>query len=420
MESAPNAARAFSPLDEELQLLPGRLSPSLHESLVRLSSWLPFESAGQMLAELMHLPAIPESLARRYSEAAGAAYVQVQTDAVAQLERQTPPVREAPERLVLEADGAMVPLVGGQWAEAKTLILATVGEPLMVKGETQRPLRELSSFSRLCDSQQFERLSLVETQRRGLERAQQVAAIADGAEWIQGLIDYHCPQAVRILDFPHAAEYLTALGTSVYGEQTEVLQQWLVDPCHRLKHEGGQALLPDLHAWSESQPRPDSRAEALAYLDKRVPHMAYPDFRAQGWPIGSGAVESANKLVVEARLKGAGMHWARAHVDPMLALRNVVCSERWTEAWAQIVTELRAQQQRKRQARHLPPAPTPRPLPPKLILAEAAPSENPPAAEPTPTADQPAKPHRPAPDHPWRKSFLPGGRSRSATNLPKS
>jgi hypothetical protein len=234
------------------------------------------------------------------------------------------------------------------------------------------------------------------------------------------LIDYHCPKAVRILDFPHAAEYLTALGTSVYGEQTEALQQWLVDPCHRLKHEGGQALLPDLHAWSERQPQPDSRAEALAYLDKRVAHMAYPDFRAQGWPIGSGAVESANKLVVEARLKGAGMHWARAHVDPMLALRNVVCNDRWDEAWQQIVAELRAQRQRQRQARHQPPLPAPRPLPPKLGVINAAPPETDTALMPTPATAQPTKPYRPAPNHPWRKSFLPGGRSRSSTNLPKS
>jgi hypothetical protein len=53
--------------------------------------------------------------------------------------------------------------------------------------------------------------------------------------------------------------------------------------------------------------------------------MQYPTFQTQGWPIGSGSVESVNKLVVEARLKGAGMHWSRPQVNPMLALRNIVC-----------------------------------------------------------------------------------------------
>ncbi|MBI3361167.1 MAG: ISKra4 family transposase, partial [Chloroflexi bacterium] len=252
------------------------------------------------------MPELAESLARRYTEAAGAAYVQIQTEAVEPIEQ--PPVSLAPERLVLEADGAMVPLVGGQWTEAKTLIVAAMGNPVTVAGEEQCPLREISSFSRVCDNQQFERLSLVETQRRGLESAQRVAALADGAEWIQGLIDYHRPDAVRILDFAHAAEYLTALGASVHGEHTPALKQWLVEPCHRLKHEGGQALLPELHRWSESQPQPERRAEALAYLDKRLAQMAYPHFRAQGWPIGSGAVESACRQR-QCRFKRPGQFW---------------------------------------------------------------------------------------------------------------
>ncbi|MBI3732275.1 MAG: ISKra4 family transposase [Chloroflexi bacterium] len=379
----------------------GRLSPSLHEQLVRLSSWLPFAPAAQLLADFMHVPELAESLARRYTEAAGAAYVQIQTEAVEPIEQ--PPVSLAPERLVLEADGAMVPLVGGQWTEAKTLIVAAMGNPVTVAGEEQCPLREISSFSRVCDNQQFERLSLVETQRRGLESAQRVAALADGAEWIQGLIDYHRPDAVRILDFAHAAEYLTALGASVHGEHTPALKQWLVEPCHRLKHEGGQALLPELHRWSESQPQPERRAEALAYLDKRLAQMAYPHFRAQGWPIGSGAVESANKLVVEARLKGAGMHWERTHVNPMLALRNVVCSDRWDEAWAQIVPQLRRP---ARQRRAQPPsaADVPEATSAARLAMPASTHEPVPVATP-PNATNRSAPHahRPAPDHPWRQ-----------------
>ena len=50
--------------------------------------------------------------------------------------------------------------------------------------------------------------------------------------------------------------------------------------------------------------------------------IRYADFQAMGYLIGIGAVESANKLVVKARLKGSGMHWARAHVNPMVALRT--------------------------------------------------------------------------------------------------
>jgi hypothetical protein len=73
--------------------------------------------------------------------------------------------------------------------------------------------------------------------------------------------------------------------------------------------------------------------EKLTYLQKREAHMQYPTYQEAGWPIGSGSVESANKLVVEARLKGAGMRWERQNVNPMLVLRNAVCNRRWDETW---------------------------------------------------------------------------------------
>ncbi len=61
----------------------------------------------------------------------------------------------------------------------------------------------------------------------------------------------------------------------------------------------------------------------------RCVRSSLPPFRAEGWPIGSGMVESANKLVVEDRPKGAGMHWADVNVNPLLALRNAVANNRW-------------------------------------------------------------------------------------------
>ena len=71
------------------------------------------------------------------------------------------------------------------------------------------------------------------------------------------------------------------------------------------------------------------------YLQKREHLMHYPRFQQQGWPIGSGSVESANTCVVQARLKGPGMHWERRNVNPVLALRTGVCNDRWDETMHQ-------------------------------------------------------------------------------------
>jgi hypothetical protein len=76
--------------------------------------------------------------------------------------------------------------------------------------------------------------------------------------------------------------------------------------------------------------------------------MQYPTYQETGWPIGSGMVESANKLVVEARLKGAGMHWQRAHVNPLLVLRNAVCNQRWQETWHASETQRQTAQSQRR------------------------------------------------------------------------
>lgn len=86
-------------------------------------------------------------------------------------------------------------------------------------------------------------LALVEFQRRGVEQAQAVTTVMDGVEWEQGLIDFHCPQAIHILDFPHAAEHLNAIGEFLQGEHTPQSQVWWKEQSHRLKYEGPEDLL---------------------------------------------------------------------------------------------------------------------------------------------------------------------------------
>jgi len=111
---------------------------------------------------------------------------------------------------------------------------------------------------------------------------------------------------------------------------------------HELKHGQPEKVLQTLRDMQAEVSERGSGSEAavetiqksLTYLEKRREHMDYAHFQALGYPIGSGSVESANKLVVEVRMKGAGMHWARPHVDPLVALRNIACSDRWEEGLA--------------------------------------------------------------------------------------
>jgi len=349
------AGKVFFPLDEELELLPGKLTPHAHECLVRFGMRMPFAKAAEELAFTLKVE-VSEPSARRYTEAAGQAYEEYQIAEVERLEKTYPPVKQKPpQKIFFSVDGAMVPLVGGAWGEVKTLVIGDIQKPVLEGGEWVVHSKKRSYFSRMMEASQFRRLALVETHARGIEKADWVAAVTDGAEWEQGFIDFHCaavPYVVKILDFPHAGERVNPIGQAVLGEGSEPAKAWLSERLHHLKHEGPSALLAELAELKTQKPNLEVLEKNYAYLEKREAHMQYPLYQAQGLPIGSGAMESGNKVVVEARLKGAGMHWAIPHVNPMLALRNVFCSERWQEGWAQLSQYLRQKERQRRKALH--------------------------------------------------------------------
>lgn len=427
MPPAPNVGQGFFPLDEELALLPGALTPSLQEAVARLGARMPFGSVVQELAFLKHVTAT-EATIRRHTETAGAAYVVLQTEEVARVERSLPTVPEGAHRQLMSTDGALVPLVHGEWAEVKTVALGEIQPPAIENGEAVVHTAQLSYFSRLAEADTFTRLATVETYRRGTERAETVCAVNDGAEWIQGFIDVQRHDAVRILDFSHAAGYVAQVGQAVLGEGTAEFKAWLATTLHELKHDSPDKVLQtlrdmqhELEGGAASPETLDTVRTAMQYLEKRRAQMDYARFQAAGYPIGSGSVESGNKVVVEVRLKGAGMHWARPHVDPLVALRDVLCSARWDQDWPQIATRLRAdhlktrqQRQRMRWAQRRAVAPvsastTPVALAnaelPRLELIQTI------TAQPNSSSlDKPKQPYRPPANHPWRHS--PIGRAR--------
>jgi hypothetical protein len=360
-------APGVSPLDEALGLGGGRYSPQVLSWLARLGATLPFVQAAALLQELTGIRVSAATL-RRQTEALGATAVALGEAEVARREEEPPPPPPGPERLVLSADGAMVPLVGGEWAEVKLL---TLGEP-----SPRRPTAEtepttsrterLSYFARLTDAETFGRQALGEVHRRGLETAGAVAAVQDGAPWLQGFVDFHRPDALRILDWPHAAQRLTSVAEQLFGVETLRSQRVADRRRGWLWTQGPARVLAVLAAWESVVP---TIAADVAYLRERQAQLAYPAFRAQGWPVGSGATESGHKTVMQARLKRAGMHWARPHVTSLLALRLLDCNGRWHSEGSDLLSahrrrtmRLRCQRQQARRCARPPvsaPAPTP-------------------------------------------------------------
>ena len=95
----------------------GCLTPRLQASLTRLGSEIPFERAVESLADLLRVR-ISESTGGRQTKKWGAAYVGVQEEEVERIEKELPPAPVGPDKMLMSVDGAMVPLVKGEWTEA--------------------------------------------------------------------------------------------------------------------------------------------------------------------------------------------------------------------------------------------------------------------------------------------------------------
>lgn len=395
-------AQVFFPLDEELGLQSGRLTPRQQEHLTHLAVWMPFARAAQMLERLLGVQ-VSEPTVRRGTERAGAQYEARQT-AQSQQTGQSAPAATPCAKQVISTDGAYVPLVKGEWAEVRTVAIGEVKEKTNVQGQGEVHTCQLSYFSRMTDAQTFGDLAEVEMRRRGVSQAKAVCAVTDGADWIQGFIDLHRPDAVRILDFPHAAEHLNLLIEALQQAGVTLPANAFERSLHILKHRGPGLLFLWCDRLPTSLQERETVQKQLNYFRKRTALMQYPEYQQQGWPIGSGMVESANKVVVQARLKGAGMHWEPIHVNPMLALRTAVCNERWNEAWQETIQEQRSQLHVKRQ--HLATTRFQSQISSLLLLLLRL---HPPTPKPTPPPAPPAatlpSSCRPSAHHPWKRGL---------------
>lgn len=334
----------FFPLDRELGLLPGAYTPQVQEAVTRLGSRMSYGEAREELALLWKV-AISKGSVRQVTRRHGQVADSLLQEQVGQLEATAPRPTAQPEQLVMCIDGAMVQVTTGEWREVKTMVLGEF-EPYWDAKQRQVVTRtnQLSYFSRVDTAENFSRSALVEWQRRGGDNAHTVVAVQDGAPWIQGVIDYHCPQAIRVIDFAHAQSYVAVVGRAVYGAETDAFGQWYGRMSRQLGHQPPRRTVGELRLLQRQHPdHPDGEAIELAirYLENRLSMIDYPHFRRQQIPIGSGIVESGHKVVMQKRMKQAGMRWAESSLNPMLALRTALCNQTWNQTWQEIQARVR-------------------------------------------------------------------------------
>lgn len=172
----------------------------------------------------------------------------------------------------------------------------------------------------------------------GLDRAEVWVAITDGAAGLEDFCRENFPRvAAVILDFYHAAEYLAKLAGVLHPTNEVAALDQTKSWSRLLRDEGGHTLIGVLGAWDwpNHAGLKAVRAEVLGYFTNQVHRMDYPTYEANGWSIGSGAVESACKTVVGQRLKGSGMRWSEGGAHAVCHVRALYRSEhsQWTDFW---------------------------------------------------------------------------------------
>ena len=168
----------------------------------------------------------------------------------------------------------MVPLTEGAWAEVRTLAIGDV--PTGSADPEQVHVGDLSYFSRLMDAARFTDLAEVETRRRHLVQAKEVCAVMDGADWLQAFVEIHRPDAIRILDFPHAAEHLSHLLETLSASGRAFPARMLERCLHILKHRGPDTLALMADRLTEAETNQEAVREHVSYLRKRLSLMRYP------------------------------------------------------------------------------------------------------------------------------------------------
>lgn len=235
-------------------------------------------------------------------------------------------------------DGATICLRDEGWKELKVGCLFDIAlrpEWDQESGETVERAHAIhnSYVAVLGGPDKFGALVWAEACRRSLPHARDRVVLGDGARWIWNLAQEHFGDSFQIVDWYHAKEHLYKAGHAAFGEGSSQAQRWV---------KGMEISLYQGRAWyvadalqilaEEHTPAAETLRTEAGYFQENQRRMQYLEMREEGFPIGSGMVESACKQF-RARFTGAGMRWSRAGAERLLPIRAAILGDCFNQTW---------------------------------------------------------------------------------------
>lgn len=163
-----------------------------------------------------------------------------------------------------------------------------------------------------------------------LDDLKSLAIIADGATWIWKWAEAFYPDATQILDFYHAKEHLCEFAINHFKDSVE-RKQWIDEQCQVMLEDDVGKVIEKLEQLplSTTKSTEDQKQKLIGYYRKNLKRMRYSVFLKRDLLIGSGAVESAHRNVLQQRMKLSGQRWTRSGFQQVANLRVVYKSNKW-------------------------------------------------------------------------------------------
>lgn len=339
--------RVFFPLDRQLELWDKHWSEGLAKAAVWLSGALDsFELAEEAFSRIGQVFMSDSTIWRR-TEKWGERFEQLEqaqqaaAQGLSQVGEVGPDQAKSATRMGVGLDGANIHIREEGWKELKVgcvfdIELRPIFDPASQEWLQQGHAVNSSYVAYLGGPEVFGQRVWALAQQRGWEQHYDTQAIGDGAPWIWNLVRLHFYDSLQTVDYYHASEHLHTAATLLYPTNPEAAQRWLTRMETHLFQGHASRIATTLAqaATGTTQRHKDLRTEA-DYFRKHHRRMQYLEFREDGYPIGSGMVESEAKQF-KARFCGPGMRWSRAGAQRLIPIRAAIMSRQFDTLWSSL------------------------------------------------------------------------------------
>ena len=236
-------------------------------------------------------------------------------------------------------DGAMINIREEGWKELKVGSVFEIEKGVKIDEETQAPIETGHAVNNgyvahLGGPEKFGRKIWAEARQRHWMQAVDSIVIGDGATWIWNLAGEHFYDSHQLVDWYHASEHLANAGKILHGEGSPKARRWHRSWETKLYQGHADQIATQLAKLAKKYPKQSEELRKEAgYFKNNHKRMQYLELREEGYPIGSGMVESAAKQY-KARFSGPGMRWSRAGAQRLLPIRTTIMSGRFDKMWS--------------------------------------------------------------------------------------